>query len=87
MGLLSKKADSEALLTSKKKVMRKCYVCIKSGHLAKDSPEKVGKKIIGDAFVCMVEGIPCDKVWLVDSGASSHITKQSILWTSRAKTL
>ncbi|GFR33069.1 retrovirus-related Pol polyprotein from transposon TNT 1-94 [Trichonephila clavata] len=60
--LPSKSTDSTALVATRKKVFkkpeRKCYVCRKPGHLAKDCWKKGSKpKVEGDAFVCTVEGV------------------------------
>ncbi|GFQ85012.1 retrovirus-related Pol polyprotein from transposon TNT 1-94 [Trichonephila clavata] len=80
MRLPSKSTDSTALVATRKKVFkkpeRKCYVCRKPGHLAKDCWKKGSKpKVEGDAFVCTVEGVPESEVWIADSGASAHMTK------------
>ncbi|GFQ75380.1 retrovirus-related Pol polyprotein from transposon TNT 1-94 [Trichonephila clavata] len=80
MRLPSKSTDSTALVATRKKVFkkpeRKCYVCRKPGHLAKDCWKKGSKpKVEGDAFVCTVEGVPESEVWITDSGASAHMTK------------
>ncbi|GFX09635.1 CCHC-type domain-containing protein [Trichonephila clavipes] len=80
MWLPSKSAISTALVAARKKIFkkpeRKCYVCRKPGHLAKDSWKKESKpKVDGDAFVCTVEGVPESEVWIADSGASAHMTK------------
>ncbi|GFQ71153.1 retrovirus-related Pol polyprotein from transposon TNT 1-94 [Trichonephila clavata] len=80
MRLPSKSTDSTALVATRKKVFkkpeRKCYVCPKPGHLAKDCWKKGSKpKVEGDAFVCTVEGVPESEVWIADSGASAHMTK------------
>ncbi|GFQ77592.1 retrovirus-related Pol polyprotein from transposon TNT 1-94 [Trichonephila clavata] len=80
MRLPSKSTDSTALVVTRKKVFkkpeRKCYVCRKPGHLAKDCWKKGSKpKVEGDAFVCTVEGVPESEVWIADSGASAHMTK------------
>ncbi|GFR24645.1 retrovirus-related Pol polyprotein from transposon TNT 1-94 [Trichonephila clavata] len=80
MRLPSKSTDSTALVATRKKVFkkpeRKCYVCRKPGHLAKDCWKKGNKpKVEGDAFVCTVEGVPESEVWIADSGASAHMTK------------
>ncbi|GFR24434.1 retrovirus-related Pol polyprotein from transposon TNT 1-94 [Trichonephila clavata] len=80
MRLPSKSTDSTALVATRKKVFkkpeRKCYVCRKPGHLAKDCRKKGSKpKVEGDAFVCTVEGVPESEVWIADSGASAHMTK------------
>ncbi|GFQ98173.1 retrovirus-related Pol polyprotein from transposon TNT 1-94 [Trichonephila clavata] len=63
MRLPSKSTDSTALVATRKKVFkkpeRKCYVCRKPGHLAKDCWKKGSKpKVEDDAFVCTVEGVP-----------------------------
>ncbi|GFY70183.1 retrovirus-related Pol polyprotein from transposon TNT 1-94 [Trichonephila inaurata madagascariensis] len=63
MRLPSKSSDSTALVAIRKKIFkkpeRKCYVCRKPGHLAKDCWKKESKpKVEGDAFVCTVEGVP-----------------------------
>ncbi|GFY09869.1 retrovirus-related Pol polyprotein from transposon TNT 1-94 [Trichonephila clavipes] len=80
MRLSSKSANSTALVATRKKIFkkpaRKCYVCRKLGHLAKDCWKKESKpKVDGDAFVCTVEGVPESEVWIADSGASAHMTK------------
>ncbi|GFQ86815.1 retrovirus-related Pol polyprotein from transposon TNT 1-94 [Trichonephila clavata] len=80
MRLPSKSKDSTALVATRKKVFkkpeRKCYVCRKPGHLAKDFWKKGSKpKVEGDAFVCTVEGVPESEVVIADSGASAHMTK------------
>ncbi|GFQ90983.1 CCHC-type domain-containing protein [Trichonephila clavata] len=55
---------------------RKCHVCRKPGHRAKDCCKKGSKpKVQGDAFVCTVEGVPESEVEIADSGASAHMTK------------
>ncbi|GFR10076.1 retrovirus-related Pol polyprotein from transposon TNT 1-94 [Trichonephila clavata] len=74
------RTDSTALVATRKKVFkkpeRKCCVCRKPGHLAKDCWKKGSKpKVEGDAFVCTVEGVPESEVWIADSGASAHMTK------------
>ncbi|GFV31516.1 retrovirus-related Pol polyprotein from transposon TNT 1-94 [Trichonephila clavipes] len=79
MRLPSKSANSTALVATRKKIFkkpeRKCYVCRKPGHLAKDCWKKESKpKVDGDAFVCTVEGVPESEVWIADSGASAHMT-------------
>ncbi|GFQ94983.1 retrovirus-related Pol polyprotein from transposon TNT 1-94 [Trichonephila clavata] len=63
MRLPSKSTDSTALVTNRTKVFkkpeRKCYLCRKPGHLAKDCWKKGSKpKVEGDAFVCTVKGVP-----------------------------
>ncbi|GFV13703.1 CCHC-type domain-containing protein [Trichonephila clavipes] len=59
-----------------KKPGRKCYVCRKPGHLAKDCWKKESKpKVDGDAFVCTVESVPESEMWIADSRASAHMTK------------
>ncbi|GFR23660.1 retrovirus-related Pol polyprotein from transposon TNT 1-94 [Trichonephila clavata] len=80
MRLPSKSTDSTALVATRKTVFkkpeRKCYVCRKPGHLAKDCWKKGSKpKVEDDAFVCTVEGVPESEVWIADSGASAHMTK------------
>ncbi|GFX70937.1 retrovirus-related Pol polyprotein from transposon TNT 1-94 [Trichonephila clavipes] len=80
MSIPSKSSDSTALVATRKKIFkkpeRKCYVCRKPGHLAKDCWKKESKpKVEGDAFVCTVEGVPESEVWIADSGASAHMTK------------
>ncbi|GFR09336.1 retrovirus-related Pol polyprotein from transposon TNT 1-94 [Trichonephila clavata] len=80
MRLPSKSTDSTALVATRKKVFkkpeRKCYVCRKPGHLAKDCWKKGSKpKVEGDAFVCTVEDVPESEVWITDNGASAHMTK------------
>jgi hypothetical protein len=72
--------SSSAFVASKKKPVkkydRKCYVCRKVGHLAKDCYKNKNKpKTEGDAFLC-VEGVPEAELWLADSGASAHMTKR-----------
>ncbi|GFW36888.1 retrovirus-related Pol polyprotein from transposon TNT 1-94 [Trichonephila clavipes] len=69
MRLPSKSVDSTALVAK-----RKCYMCRKPGHLAKDCWKKESKPKV-DAFVCTVEGIPESEAWIADSGASAHMTK------------
>ncbi|GFR23534.1 retrovirus-related Pol polyprotein from transposon TNT 1-94 [Trichonephila clavata] len=78
--LPSKSTDSTALVAKMKKVFkkpdRKCYVCHKPGHLAKDCWKKESKpKVEGDAFMCTVEGVSEIEMWITDSGASAHMTK------------
>ncbi|GFS36170.1 CCHC-type domain-containing protein [Nephila pilipes] len=80
MRLLSKSTDSSALVATRKKVFkkseRKCYVCHKPGHLAKDCWNKDRRpKVEGEAFVCTVEGVLESEVWIADSGASAHMIK------------
>ncbi|GFQ75363.1 CCHC-type domain-containing protein [Trichonephila clavata] len=80
MRLPSKSTNSTALVATRKKVFkkleRKCYACRKPGHLAKNCWKKGSKpKVEGDAFVCTAEGVPENEVWIVDSGASAHMTK------------
>ncbi|GFR23429.1 retrovirus-related Pol polyprotein from transposon TNT 1-94 [Trichonephila clavata] len=83
MKLPSKSTDSTALVATRKKVFkkpeRKCYVCRKPGHLAKDCWKKGSKpKVEGDAFVCTVEGVPESEVWIADSGASGDAKDSQI---------
>ncbi|GFQ67255.1 retrovirus-related Pol polyprotein from transposon TNT 1-94 [Trichonephila clavata] len=80
MRLPSKSIDSTALVATRKKVFRKpdrkCYICRKPGHLAKDCWKNGSKpKVEGDAFVCSVEDVPESEVWIADSGSSAHLTK------------
>ncbi|GFR23119.1 retrovirus-related Pol polyprotein from transposon TNT 1-94 [Trichonephila clavata] len=59
-----------------KKPERKCYICRKPGHLAEDCWKKGSKpKIEDNAFVFTIEGVPEKEMWIVDSGASAHMTK------------
>ncbi|GBN79835.1 Retrovirus-related Pol polyprotein from transposon TNT 1-94 [Araneus ventricosus] len=76
---LPSKLDSTALIATKKKAAkkeeRKCYVCRKPGHIAKDCWKRDRKqKTSGDAFVCIVEGVTEKEQWIADSGASAHMT-------------
>ncbi|GBM37860.1 hypothetical protein AVEN_193379-1 [Araneus ventricosus] len=76
---LPSKPDSTALVATKKKaakkVERKCYVCRKPGHIAKDYWKKDRKqKTSSDAFVCIVEGVTEKEQWIADSGTSAHMT-------------
>ncbi|GFR28779.1 retrovirus-related Pol polyprotein from transposon TNT 1-94 [Trichonephila clavata] len=62
MRLPLKSTDTTALVATRKKVLkkpeRKCYICRKPGHLAKDFWKKGSKpKVEGDAFVCTVEDV------------------------------
>ncbi|GFR29332.1 retrovirus-related Pol polyprotein from transposon TNT 1-94 [Trichonephila clavata] len=80
MRLPSKSIDTTALVSTRKKVFmkpeRKCYVCRKPGHLAKNCWKKGSKpKVEVNAFVCTVEGVPEREVWIADNGASAHIIK------------
>lgn len=56
-----------ALVASKNKVFkknnRKCYICKKVGHIAKDCFKKVQKnESDGNAFMCIVKGVPENEV-------------------------
>ena len=63
----------------------KCWNCDKTGHFCKDCKEPKKKKKAsyssseksqedGDAFIAALAAHASDEVWLIDSGASFHMT-------------
>lgn len=73
---------------NKKKGKRifKCYECNEEGHFAKDCPTKGKRKEKDDvSFTCLAVGQSKSNDWIVDSGASKHMTHDRDL-ISDAKT-
>ncbi|GFX71486.1 retrovirus-related Pol polyprotein from transposon RE2 [Trichonephila clavipes] len=83
--------NSEAFYCKRKneKQTRLCYICRKSNHLAKDcyyrnknSPstsQRNNSSRNGHAFTAYHrEEKLCDNIWILDSGASCHMAKESV---------
>ncbi|KAG8182493.1 hypothetical protein JTE90_020409 [Oedothorax gibbosus] len=59
LGVKDVKKGSDQKQRPKEKSERKCYICRKPGHLARDCRKKyfVKKKTDRDAFICSVDGV------------------------------
>lgn len=63
---------------SKFEKARKCFKCYLPRHISKNCLKGVNsihKRPDGDAFMCQIDGITGEDLWLADSCASAHITK------------
>ena len=59
-----------------KNVTKKCNLCRKPDHLAKSFSQKTRKEgLICDAFICTVEDVEENEIWLVDSGVTAYKKK------------